>query len=201
MTELNVENRTIFVSDNLPILKGLNSDAVRVPHKDGAPHTGGFSGAATDITDPSYTKTGKVPETWWEIAIAPRSSKEYVGYPTQKPLALLERIIRASSNEGEVVLDPFCGCATTCVAAERNNRQWIGIDLSPLAFKPVRDRLRRQDEGIALWAKNATRRRAGGGLHILSNLQLLCGWCNRTKGDRTMNHLRDHLRDEALHNA
>ena len=83
MTERNVENRTIFVSDNLPILKGLNRDAVRVPHKDGAPHTGGFSGAAIDITDPSYAKTGKVPETWWEIAIAPRSSKEYVGYPTQ----------------------------------------------------------------------------------------------------------------------
>ena len=60
-------------------------------------------------------------------------SKERTGWPTQKPLALLERIIRASSNENEIVLDPFCGCATACVAAERLGRQWIGIDISPSA--------------------------------------------------------------------
>ena len=56
---------------------------------------------------------------------------ERTGYPTQKPLALLERIIKASSNEDDVVLDPFCGCATACVAAEQLGRQWIGIDISP----------------------------------------------------------------------
>ena len=61
------------------------------------------------------------------------TSKEKTGYPTQKPLALLDRIIKASSNEGDMVLDPFCGCATACVAAERLGRQWIGIDISPLA--------------------------------------------------------------------
>ena len=61
------------------------------------------------------------------------TSKEKTGYPTQKPLALLDRIIKASSNEGDVVLDPFCGCATACVAAERLGRQWIGIDISPSA--------------------------------------------------------------------
>ena len=61
------------------------------------------------------------------------TSKEKTGYPTQKPLALLDRIIKASSNEGDMVLDPFCGCATACVAAERLSRQWIGIDISPLA--------------------------------------------------------------------
>ena len=61
------------------------------------------------------------------------SSKERTGYPTQKPLVLLDRIIKASSNEGDVVLDPFCGCATACVAAERLGRQWIGIDISPSA--------------------------------------------------------------------
>ena len=55
---------------------------------------------------------------------------ESTGYPTQKPLALYERIIKASSNPGDVVLDPFAGCATTCVAAERLGRQWIGIDLN-----------------------------------------------------------------------
>ena len=58
-----------------------------------------------------------------------RSPNERTGYPTQKPLALYERIIRASSNPGDMVLDPFAGCATTCVAAERLERQWVGIDL------------------------------------------------------------------------
>ncbi|MCH9853843.1 MAG: GIY-YIG nuclease family protein [Alphaproteobacteria bacterium] len=68
-------------------------------------------------------------------------SPERRGYPTQKPLALLERIIKASSNEGDIVLDPFCGCATTCVAAERLNRKWIGIDVSVKAFELVKTRL------------------------------------------------------------
>ncbi len=69
-------------------------------------------------------------------------SKERIGYPTQKPLALLERIIRASSNEGDMVLDPFCGCATACVAAENLGRKWVGIDLSPKAIELVNVRLR-----------------------------------------------------------
>ena len=72
------------------------------------------------------------------------NAKERVGYPTQKPLALLDRIVKASSNEGDVVLDPFAGCATACVSAESVNRQWIGIDLSPLAATLVKSRL--QDE-------------------------------------------------------
>ena len=69
------------------------------------------------------------------------ANKERVGYPTQKPLALLERIIKASSNEGDIVLDPFCGCATACVAADRLSRQWVGIDLSPKATELVNQRL------------------------------------------------------------
>ena len=68
-------------------------------------------------------------------------SKEYVGFPTQKPLALLERIIKASSNEGDIVLDPFCGCATACVAADKLGRQWVGIDISPKAVELVNMRL------------------------------------------------------------
>ena len=68
--------------------------------------------------------------------------KQRTGYPTQKPLALLERIIRASSNEGDMVLDPFCGCATALVAAEKLQRDWIGIDLSPRAKDLVRSRIR-----------------------------------------------------------
>ena len=79
---------------------------------------------------------------WVDISSINSQAKERTGYPTQKPLALLDRIIKASSNEGDVVLDPFCGCATTCIAAERLDRQWIGIDLSPLAIKLVEQRAR-----------------------------------------------------------
>ncbi|MDE0102594.1 MAG: DNA methyltransferase [Bryobacterales bacterium] len=71
-------------------------------------------------------------------------SRERTGYPTQKPLALLERIIKASSNEGDMVLDPFCGCATTCIAAEKQGRQWVGIDLSAKAAELVRVRMVRE---------------------------------------------------------
>ena len=72
-------------------------------------------------------------------------AKERLGYPTQKPLALLKRIIAASSNPDDIVLDPFCGCATACIAAEQLDRQWVGIDLSPLAATLV---LRRAEKEI-----------------------------------------------------
>ena len=75
------------------------------------------------------------------------SAKERLGYPTQKPLALYERIIHASSNPGDVVLDPFAGCATTCVAAERLGRQWVGIDLWDGTHQIILDRL--EAEGLA----------------------------------------------------
>ena len=75
-----------------------------------------------------------VPSWWTDInSLGQTQSKERTGYPTQKPLALLNRIIKASSNENDVVLDPFCGCATACVSAEHLNRKWIGIDISPSA--------------------------------------------------------------------
>ena len=77
-----------------------------------------------------------------DIGPLSKAAKEKTGYPTQKPLALLDRILRASSNEGDVVLDPFCGCATTLVAAERLDRRWVGIDLSSLAVRLVKKRLR-----------------------------------------------------------
>ena len=73
--------------------------------------------------------------------IPPVLGSERIGYPTQKPLAFLDRIIKASSNEGDVVLDPFCGCATACVAAENLGRRWIGIDITHLAITLVRHRL------------------------------------------------------------
>ena len=68
-------------------------------------------------------------------------ARERMGYPTQKPLALMERIIKASSNERDIVLDPFCGCATTCIAAEKLQRNWIGIDVSHKAYDLVIERL------------------------------------------------------------
>ena len=83
----------------------------------------------------------------WSIPILNPMAKERVGYPTQKPLALLDRIIKASSNPGDVVFDPFCGCATTCVAADRLQRDWIGIDISPKAAELVVSRIR-DDQGL-----------------------------------------------------
>ena len=78
---------------------------------------------------------------YWDIDAVGRSSKERTGYPTQKPLKLLERIIKTSSNEGDIVLDPFCGCVTTCVAAHRLNRKWIAIDIEAKAADLVAERL------------------------------------------------------------
>ncbi len=88
-----------------------------------------------------YLKGGKPYDDVWDIpAIAPTSS-ERLGYPTQKPLALLERIISASSNPGDVVLDPFCGCGTAVDAAQALGRRWIGIDITHLAIGLIKHRL------------------------------------------------------------
>ena len=81
---------------------------------------------------------------WTDISFVRGWSKERIGYPTQKPLALLERIIKASSNPGDMVLDPFCGCATALVAADRLGRRWVGIDLSPKAVELVNLRLQQE---------------------------------------------------------
>lgn len=78
----------------------------------------------------------------WDIPTINNMAKERTGYPTQKPLALLERIVKASSNRGDVVLDPFCGCATALVAAEVHGRHWAGIDISHRAQSLVQSRIR-----------------------------------------------------------
>ena len=123
----------------------FNGDDVRMPYKDPNQRPRKAFDTGGSFTNENITKMrlrGEIPETHWtDIAIAVRSSKERVGYPTQKPLKLLERIIRASTNKGDIVLDPFCGCATTCVAAETLERQWIGIDVSPKAYELVKERL------------------------------------------------------------
>ena len=176
----------------------------------------------------------------WEIKRVHTRSHERVGYPTQKPLALLTRIIQASSNDGDMVLDPFAGCATACVAAERHGRQWLGIDISDKAAELVRVRMKRElglfYQGVhrtdipkrtdigklpkynsrqnrqklyGLQAGNCSGcnhhfesrhlevdhiiSRGKGGTDHPDNLQLLCGNCNRVKGDRGMDYLKAKL--------
>ena len=176
----------------------------------------------------------------WEVSYLNANANERVGYPTQKPLALLERVISAGSDDGGMVLDPFCGCATACIASEKLHRQWVGIDISPKAAELVERRMRdelglfyrgahrtdiprRTDLGKPpRYNSSANRRRlygeqeghcagcAGhfesrhlevdhiisrgkGGTDHIENLQLLCGSCNRIKGDRGMEYLRVKL--------
>ena len=183
------------------------------------------------------------PRDWIQIDMARKS--ERTGYPTQKPLALLERVILASSNSGDTVLDPFCGCATTCVAAQHLQRKWIGIDISEKAAELVVDRLSdegdlftdfvhldrppvrtdleqcepNQDAKSRLYADQKGKCNACGveleiwhleidhiiprsknGGDYYENYQLLCGHCNRTKGNRPMEYLRAKIkrRNEAL---
>ena len=102
--------------------------------------TRAFSSASKWGKRTKYLERGKYPTDYFNIPSL-KNTKERTGYPTQKPLALLDRIIKASSNEGDVIMDPFCGCATTCVAAQNLNRNWIGIDISEVAAKLVAERL------------------------------------------------------------
>ena len=88
-----------------------------------------------------YLSEGRRIGDSWDIPIINASSKERLGYPTQKPLPLMERIINASSNEGDLVADFFCGCGTTIAAAQNLNRTWLGVDISHLAVKLITKRL------------------------------------------------------------
>ena len=191
--------------------------------------------------DVVYEVTGQALDTVWDMKpVDPKDRQERIGYPTQKPLKLLERIIQASSNEGDIVLDPFCGCATTCVAAEKLGRQWLGIDISEKAAELVKDRINRE-LGILLFkpihrfdvptdkdgkrSKNIKHILYGmqegkctgclhhfpfqnftvdhivpkskGGSDTDENLQLLCGYCNSVKGNRTQEYLISQVRRTA----
>ena len=121
MPKCNVDNRTIFCKDNLDVLQGINSNWVKI---------GGYKSDARY----SPNKKGKLMQDVWRLPTINNKAKERVRYPTQKPLALLERIIKASSKENDIILDPFYGCATTCVASEKLGRKWIGVDISHKAY-------------------------------------------------------------------
>ena len=181
---------------------------------------------------------GAAMNDWWvDINSLQTWSPERLGYPTQKPLELLDRIIKASSNKGDMVFDPFCGCATTLVAADRLQRQWAGIDISSVAVDLVNDRIsedkgmfkvnhsdaspQRTDLGKLSSPKTHKKHLYGnqgghcagckkhfeiknlevdhiiaknkGGTDHVENLQLLCAYCNRAKGDRGMEYLMKKL--------
>ena len=142
----------------------LNIDAVRVPYSPAFTKrraytegdrgiTAGYAVSRTDEEIDKNFGTGKVIEDYWtDIPSGGQvSRKERTGFPTQKPLALYERIIKASSNEDDLVLDPFAGCATTCIAAERLRRRWIGIDINKEAQTVVLDRLQREVNAGLNW--------------------------------------------------
>jgi site-specific DNA-methyltransferase (adenine-specific) len=124
----------------------------RIPHKSGLHNTGqvfqaDYGDRSEEIKE--MERKGKKVEDWWiDIYPVDRVRSERLRYPTQKPEALLERIIKASSKEGDWVLDPFCGCGTTVAVAERLHRNWNGIDISMQAVNVIRERMTYHYEGI-----------------------------------------------------
>ena len=125
----------------------FNVDAVRIPYSESVTESSASRYDKSYRSNKVYSgyrpnEDGKHPEDWWPIQpLMPSDRTERTGYPTQKPLKLYERIIKSSSNEKDIVLDPFAGCATTCVAAERLGRQWVGIDIWEKAHEIVAQRL------------------------------------------------------------
>ena len=96
---------------------------------------------APGLVGPEKAARGKLPTDVWWMTIVPPASPERTGYPTQKPVRLLERIVAASSRPGDLVLDPYCGSGTTGVAAARLGRRWLLVDRNPVAVGIARDRL------------------------------------------------------------
>jgi site-specific DNA-methyltransferase (adenine-specific) len=112
------------------------------------PKNGGFPRRRAEEPFDPLARMVTVGDVWSDIDRLNQTAKERLGYPTQKPRALLERIIAASSNPGDVVLDPFCGCGTAVDAAQKLGRQWIGIDITHIAIGMIEDRMRSGYPGI-----------------------------------------------------
>jgi site-specific DNA-methyltransferase (adenine-specific) len=115
-------------------------DDIRIPYHG----TGGYISTGRNVVGGKeywLNPKGKIPEDWWDIPALTPTAKERLGYPTQKPEALLERIIKASSKKGDIVMDPFCGCGTSIAVSERLERKWIGIDITHLAISLMKHRL------------------------------------------------------------
>jgi site-specific DNA-methyltransferase (adenine-specific) len=119
----------------------FNVDGIRIPYSERTIERGKYSIATSKVTPGIekrvLPKKGKCPESWWAIPMLQGNERERLGYPTQKPERLLNRIILASSNENDVVLDPFCGCGTAIISAHKHNRQWIGIDINKEAWRVI----------------------------------------------------------------
>lgn len=121
LEQLRIENKIYFTKNDLPRRKNFMDD---------------YKGTEID-------------NIWTDISPLGQVQSESLGYPTQKPIALLERIIQASSEDGDIVLDPFCGCGTAVVAAEKLKRKWIGIDITHLGITAMKFRLKEAFPGIS----------------------------------------------------
>ena len=130
----------------------FNADAVRVPYDASTVKT--FSSTKAGFGKRPDLDRGKVPEDWWYFPVVARMHSERTGYPTQKPEALLERIVLASSNPGDLVADFFVGSGTAVAIARRLNRRWIACDISPIAINTTRRRLLLEPEAgsFGVWA-------------------------------------------------
>jgi site-specific DNA-methyltransferase (adenine-specific) len=124
----------------------FNADNIRQPYAKSSLSRAGYAGNASKLTSGGLVElkeNGKFPEDWIYISPLKGNSREYLGYPTQKPEALLERIILASCPENGIVLDPFCGCGTAISVAQRLKRRWVGIDITHLPINLIRHRLQK----------------------------------------------------------
>jgi len=136
----------------------FDADSIRLPYSEetlartnrGASNTGIMANVKGNISERHKNRLnekGKYPEDYWiDIPRLQGNGSERIGYPTQKPEALLERIINCASNKGDIILDPFVGGGTTIAVADRLNRQWIGIDQSPMAVKVTEFRLQKKTD-------------------------------------------------------
>ena len=124
----------------------FNSDAIKVPILEASKERYKYERELGGRRSLGGDTSGKIPEDVWQIPAA--KGNERLGYPTQKPIALLDRVVQASSNKGDLILDPFCGCGTTIAAAEKHKRQWIGIDITCSATAAIQERFKRQKLNI-----------------------------------------------------